>query len=107
MIFLLIDVPEDTLMAYQHTKRSNFFTRKGVDKLFGAKKIAEKLKIPLDHSMGAGDSELDRFLTGVGLSVIVGNPNLDYKGLLDTIRLNNSFEFGELLFLLAELQSKQ
>src|SRR5688500_6836058 len=36
MIFLLIDAPEDQLMAYQHTKRSNFITHKGVDKLFGA-----------------------------------------------------------------------
>ncbi|HSE40917.1 MAG TPA: HAD hydrolase family protein [Acidobacteriota bacterium] len=105
MIFLLIDVPQDTLMAYQHTKRSNFFTHKGVDKLYGAKKLAAKIGINLEDSMGAGDSELDRFLIGVGLSVIVGNPNLDYKGILDTIRLNNSFEFGELLFRLAELQS--
>ena len=55
--------------------------------------------------MGAGDTELDRFLIGVGLAVIVGNSNLDFKGTLDTIRLNNSFEFGELLFRLAELQS--
>ncbi len=37
MIFLLIDAPEDQLMAYQHTKRSNFITHKGVDKLFGAR----------------------------------------------------------------------
>ncbi len=39
MIFLLIDVPQDRLMAYQHTKRNNFFTHKGVDKDFGAQQI--------------------------------------------------------------------
>jgi hypothetical protein len=44
MIFLLIDAPEDQLMAYQHTKRSNFFTHKGVDKLFGAQTMADLLK---------------------------------------------------------------
>jgi hydroxymethylpyrimidine pyrophosphatase-like HAD family hydrolase len=104
MIFLLIHVPQDTLMAYQHTKRSSFFTHKGVDKLYGAKKLAAKIGIDLEHSMGAGDTELDRFLIGVGLAVIVGNPNLDYKGIVDTVRLNNSFEFGELLFRMAELQ---
>ena len=43
MIFLLIDVPQDRLMAYQHTKKSNFFTHKGVDKQFGAEKIAKAL----------------------------------------------------------------
>ena len=32
MIFLLIEIPQDQLMAYQHTNRNNFFTRKGVDK---------------------------------------------------------------------------
>jgi len=32
MIFLLVDIPQDKLMAYQHTKRSNFFTHNGVDK---------------------------------------------------------------------------
>ncbi|MGH6874851.1 MAG: HAD family phosphatase, partial [Aestuariivirgaceae bacterium] len=66
MIFLLIDVPEDQLMAYQHTKRTNFFTHKGVDKLFGARKISPHFNIDLTQSIGAGDTELDRFLCGVG-----------------------------------------
>src|SRR6185369_11651174 len=44
MIFLLIDVPEDQRMAYQHTKRSNFITHKGVDKLFGARIMSELFK---------------------------------------------------------------
>jgi hydroxymethylpyrimidine pyrophosphatase-like HAD family hydrolase len=104
MIFLLIDLPHDQLMAYQHTKRSNFFTHKGVDKLFGAQQIARHLSIDLTQSIGAGDTELDSFLSGVGLAVLVGNNNLDYKGLMHTVRLSNAFQFGSLLFRLAELQ---
>jgi hydroxymethylpyrimidine pyrophosphatase-like HAD family hydrolase len=104
MIFLLIEAPQDKLMAYQHTKRSNFFTRKGVDKLFGAQQIAPKLAIELAHSIGAGDTELDSFLSGVGLAVQVGNKNLEFKGLLQTVKISNSFDFGDLLFRLARMQ---
>ncbi len=104
LIFLLIDEAEDKLMAYQHTKRSNFFTRKGVDKRFGAQRIAETLGVELAHSVGAGDAELDCFLSAVGLAVIVGNADLEFKGLLQTIKIKSSFELGHLLFRLAELQ---
>jgi hydroxymethylpyrimidine pyrophosphatase-like HAD family hydrolase len=104
MIFLLIEAPEDTLMAYQHTKRNNFFTHKGVDKLFGAQKIAAHLDIELKHSMGAGDTQMDNFLSGVGLAIHVGALDLEFKGLHQTIKLKNSFELGELLFRLADLQ---
>jgi hydroxymethylpyrimidine pyrophosphatase-like HAD family hydrolase len=107
MIFLLIDLPEDQLMAYQHTKRSNFFTHKGVDKLFGAKCIAAKLGIDLDQSIGAGDTELDSFLSGVGLAILVGNNNLDFKGIMHTIKITDAFQFGALLFRLAELQRER
>jgi hydroxymethylpyrimidine pyrophosphatase-like HAD family hydrolase len=103
MIFLLIDVPEDQLMAYQHTKRSNFITHKGVDKLFGARVMSDMFKSDLRDSLGAGDTELDTFLAGVGLATLVGNHNLDFKGLIDTIKLNNSLELGMLLFRAAEL----
>ncbi|MDQ3135705.1 MAG: HAD family phosphatase, partial [Acidobacteriota bacterium] len=106
MIFLLIDVAEDKLMAYQHTKRSNFFTRRGVDKLFGSERIAEKIGIEMRDSIGAGDTEMDSFLSGVGLTVLVGNLGLGYKGLRQTIKLKNSFEFGELLFRVAEMQGE-
>ena len=54
MIFLLIDAPEDQLMAYQHTKRSNFITHKGVDKLYGAHTMADVLGCQLPQSLGAG-----------------------------------------------------
>lgn len=104
MIFLLIEAPEDSLMAYQHTKRSNFVTHKGVDKLFGWQRIAAHLGIELNDSIGAGDTEMDRFLSGVGLAVHVGPIDLEFKGVLQTIKLKDSFELGALLFRLAELQ---
>ena len=104
MIFLLIDVPQDRLMAYQHTKRNNFFTHKGVDKDFGAQKIAEHLQFELKHSIGAGDSEMDNFLRSVGLAIHVANPLLSYEGVLPPLKVKNSSEFGEILFELAAMQ---
>ena len=103
MIFLLIDVPEDQLMAYQHTKRSNFITHKGVDKLFGARAMADFLHSDLHESLGAGDTELDSFLAGVGLALHVGNIELPFRGLVDTIKLRDSLELGAVLFRAAEL----
>lgn len=103
MIFLLINVAADQLMAYQHSKPSNFITRKGVDKLFGTREIARILNFDLNNSLGAGDTRMDNFLPGVGLAVVVGNLELEYHGLFDTIRVNDSAEFGDLLFRAAEL----
>ena len=103
MIFLLIDVPEDQLMAYQHTKRSNFITHKGVDKLFGAQAMAKFLHSDLRESLGAGDTELDNFLSGVGLALLVGNQELAFRGVTDTIKLRDSMELGAVLFRAAEL----
>ena len=103
MIFLLIDAPEDQLMAYQHTKRSNFITHKGVDKLFGAQAMAKFLQSDLRDSLGAGDTELDNFLSGVGLALLVGNHELAFRGIVDTIKLRDSMELGAVLFRAAEL----
>jgi hydroxymethylpyrimidine pyrophosphatase-like HAD family hydrolase len=103
MIFVLIDVPHDQLMAYQHTKRENFVTHKGVDKLFGARAMAELLQSDLRQSLGAGDTELDSFLAGVGLALLVGNIQLPFRGLVDTIQLKDSLELGSVLFRAAEL----
>lgn len=107
MIFLLIDAPEDQLMAYQHTKRSNFVTHKGVDKLFGARVMADHLQFDLRDSLGAGDTELDNFLAGVGLALLVGNNQLNFRGVADTIKLDNSLELGALLFRAAELAAEK
>lgn len=104
MVFLLIEIPQDKLMAYQHTARNNFFTRKGVDKRSGTEHIARLLQFDLRHSIGAGDSEMDTFLNSVGLAIHVGNPYLTYEGVMPPLKINNSSEFGELLFELAALQ---
>ncbi len=104
MIFMLIDLPQDKLMAYQHTKKNNFYTHNGVDKRYGADQIADKLGFSMKHSIGAGDSEMDTFLAGVGQAVHVGNPFLSYEGLLPSIKLQGSSELGDLLFELAAMQ---
>jgi len=98
LVFLLHDVPEDRRMAYQHTERSRFVTHVGVDKRQGTEQIARWLDIELDHSVGAGDAETDNFLCAVGLAAIVGNPNLDYKGTMGTLRLTNPLAWGQVLF---------
>ena len=106
MIFLLINVPQDQLMAYQHTKHSNFFTHKGVDKEYGALRLAEYLKFDMGHSIGAGDSEMDTFLKSVGMAILVGNPSLTYKGLYSSTYATGSGELGDIFFTLASLQEK-
>jgi hydroxymethylpyrimidine pyrophosphatase-like HAD family hydrolase len=104
MVFMLIDLPQDKLMAYQHTKKNNFYTHNGVDKRYGADRIADKLGFKMKHSIGAGDSEMDTFLAGVGQAVHVGNPFLSYEGLMPSIKLQGSSELGDLLFELAAMQ---
>jgi hydroxymethylpyrimidine pyrophosphatase-like HAD family hydrolase len=106
MVFQLLDLPQDRAMAYQHTQRNSFFTHAGVDKHYGAQRIAQRLGIDLLHSIGAGDSPMDDFLAGVGLAVIVGRMQLDYKGRLHTVRIKDSLALGNLLFSIGELGSK-
>lgn len=106
MIFLLIERSADDLMAYQHSNPSSFFTTKGVDKLTGAKAAAELLGFDLDASVGAGDTPMDSFLDGVGMAVHVGSTDLKFRGLQSTIRINNSFELGDVLFRLAGFQEQ-
>lgn len=105
MIFLLVEIPQDQLMAYQHTNRNNFFTHKGVNKLTGTEAIAKHLGFALEHSIGAGDSEMDKFLEGVGLTVQVGNnQRFAFRGLTDSVRINTIFELGDFLLRLADFQ---
>jgi len=61
------------------------------------------LKCDMNDCLGAGDAELDTFLSGVGLAVIVGSNQLSFRGLVETIKLDNSMELGALLFRAAEL----
>lgn len=104
MIFLLIDIPQDKLMAYQHTQKSNFFTRSGVDKRFGTEQIAKLLDFDLAHSVGAGDSPMDTFLSAVSQPVYVGNHSLPFQGLNPAIKVSGSNELGHLIFELADLE---
>ena len=103
MIFLLIERPADDLMAYQHSKPSSFFTTKGIDKMSGVSALSEPLGFDIASSVGAGDTLMDVFLNGVGLSVHVGPQELPFRGSHNTIKLQNSFELGDLLFHLAGL----
>ncbi len=103
MIFLLIERPADDLMAYQHSKPSNFFTSKGIDKNTGSAAIADVLDFDVGASLGAGDTLMDVFLGSVGLSVQVGPQELPFRGMHNTIKLENSSELGDLLFYTASL----
>lgn len=105
MLLILVDIPGDKLMAYQHTKRSHFVTHQGVDKLYGAGKIAALLSFDLEHSIGAGDTDMDNFLKAVGLSVHIGKKNLPFEGVRDTLRLRDFIEYGDLLYQFAGLQT--
>ncbi len=84
IIFLLIEVEEDNLMAYQHSKRSNFLTHKGVDKLHGTERIAAALDFDPAHSVGAGDTQMDTFLQGMGARLARGT---DGAGVLPSSRI--------------------
>jgi hydroxymethylpyrimidine pyrophosphatase-like HAD family hydrolase len=103
MLFVLLDLPQDRLMAYQHTKQSMFFTSRGVDKLSGLQAMARHLDIDLTSGLGAGDTEMDGFLTAMGCAVIVGSKELPYWGSVATLRVPDSPTFGQLLWRLAEL----
>ena len=106
MIFLLIERPADDLMAYQHSRPSSFFTRRGVDKLFGTQAIADALGFDYAHSVAAGDTAMDNFLSGAGMAVQVGHRDLEFRGRHSTVRVANSFELGDFLFRLAGLQGE-
>jgi len=97
LVFLLLDVPEDRRMAYQHTERARFVTHAGVDKRHGGEAIARHLGIELVDSVGAGDADTDTFLDAVGLAAIVGNADLGFKGRLATLRLPDPLAWGQLL----------
>ena len=105
MALLLLDVPGERLMAYQHAERERFLTRAGVDKLHGARLIAERLQVELADSVGAGDTVMDTFLDAVGLSVTVGSAPNDFSGIHETLRVRDSVQLGRLLDRLARLHA--
>lgn len=97
MIFLLVDAPEDRLMAYQHTRSTRFVTHVGVDKRSGAEALAQHLGVDLAASIGGGDAPADTFLDAVGFAVVVGNQDLKFRGRSDTVRVPDPAAFGALL----------
>ncbi|HYF61024.1 MAG TPA: hypothetical protein VEA81_18905 [Burkholderiaceae bacterium] len=105
MALLLLDVPQDRLMAYQHAERERFVVHAGIDKLEGARRLADRLQVSLEDSVGAGDTVMDTFLEGVGLAVTVGAAAPDLRGRRGTIRVDDSPALGRLLHRLAELHA--
>ncbi len=103
MLFLLIETSADRLMAYQHARPTSFVTAEGIDKLAGARLAAETLGFSLADSVGAGDTPMDSFLDGVGLSVHVGPMELAFAGKVGTLKLASVAELGGLLSRLATL----
>lgn len=102
MVFMQIDAPQDRLMAYQHTQRTRFITRAGVDKRHGALALARLSGVVLGQSIGAGDAEPDTFLDETGFSVIVGNQDVRFRGKHATLRVADAPAFGELLLAVAD-----
>jgi hypothetical protein len=103
MLFVLIETIGDKLMAYQHVSQRRFITRAGVDKRFGAHALFDRLKLNPEASVGAGDTMMDNFLSGIGLAVTVGAGELGFAGAYGNVRVRGSPELGDLLFRLAEL----
>ena len=90
-------------MAYQHSKRKNFFTAKGVNKASGLRNVAARLNLEAAHALGAGDTEMDTFLSEVGFAVIVGKAKLSVHGRKETLRVSTPLELGELILAYADL----
>ena len=103
MTSLFIDHPEDKLMAYQHSKRNSFFTAKGVNKTSGTQEIAKRFDLSTISALGAGDTEMDTFLSEVGFSVIVGDAKLPFRGRQESARVATPLELGELILEYAHL----
>ncbi len=103
MLFLLVEAPQDRLMAYQHARPSSFVTHGGVDKLEGARRLAERLGFDLAASVGAGDTPMDSFLRGCGLAVQVGPMELEHKGIAGTVKVPDPAGLGAVLRRLGEL----
>jgi hypothetical protein len=107
MTSLFIDRPEDTLMAYQHSKRNSFFTARGVNKAFGLREVATSINRLCPASLGAGDTEMDTFLSEVGFAVIVGGANLSFRGRTETIHVATPQELGDLILAYADLLKRK
>ncbi len=107
MMFLLIDEPEDRLMAYQHPRPKGFVTQAGVDKSFGWRAMCQKLGWNAVDCIGAGDTPMDTFLGDCGLALHVGPLTLQKTGHLATIKLRGPHELGSFLFAVSEFEGEK
>jgi hydroxymethylpyrimidine pyrophosphatase-like HAD family hydrolase len=107
MALLLVDRPEDKLMAYQHSKRSSFFTHEGVDKAYGMRQLGDRLDLSLKDSIGAGDTEMDIFLKELGFAIFVGNPQLSYRGIVNTVAVKDPRELGDLISIAGDAAQRK
>jgi hydroxymethylpyrimidine pyrophosphatase-like HAD family hydrolase len=105
MASLLIDRPEDSLMAYQHSKPSSFFTARGINKASGLRDLAARIDRSLIDSIAAGDTQMDTFLSEAGLAVVVGSASLPFQGKVETIQVPDPLTLGELIVEAATLAS--
>jgi hydroxymethylpyrimidine pyrophosphatase-like HAD family hydrolase len=104
MIFLLLNLPGDKLMAYQHTERSNFFNAAGVNKQTGAERLVDMLGCSISDSVGAGDSGMDTFLSSTGFSIWVGRSEPKFSGRYGSIHVPDTASLGQLLDKISTLQ---
>ena len=89
-------MPEETTLE---------MTAQGVTKGSGLKALADYLHIPMEQTVGIGDSDNDRaMLHDVGLSVAMGNAQADIKAQCDLITEDNDHNgVGEAIRRILEL----
>ncbi len=97
MVHVMVHRSSGTLMAYQHSQPNTYFTRKGVSKASGNKEMAKRLGVSLDNSIGAGNTEMDTFLTDVGLAIVVGKDRIPFAGRRETLTVDDPRDLGELM----------
>lgn len=94
MIFLLA-TKTDADVPYLQTNHKDFYTRRNVDKLYGAKKMISSLHRKIDHFIGAGDTPMDVFLKEVGQVVKVGNMDFPFQFNSPVLHLDHVPDIGE------------
>ena len=97
LLSLQIERLDDPRLAFQHGHAMDFVTRPGIDKRSGAVWLCNRLAADHAASIGAGDTELDTFLDGIGLGIHVGGARLAFRGRHDTLRLPDPAALGSLL----------
>jgi len=103
----LLLIPHGETPIHRQQQRRFFHTGGNANKLSGARRMADALGIELEASIGAGDTMMDVFLTGTGLAIRVGAPDLTYEGLAGAIDVADPAGFGATMLTLAALLDMQ